>query len=227
MVDILAVGAHPDDIEFGCGGILARMAAEGKSIVMADLTIGEKGTYGSPEIRRKEAEESSKIIGAQRVILDFEDCKVIDTYEGRLKLVKLIRECKPKLILGPLWKGEQSHPDHFGCGLMLRYACRYARFKNILPEIPVHTPEGILHYTGPIDDVVDFIVDVSDYVDTWKMMMQSHISQVHAQNYLEWNLKKASLLGVMIGKNYAQGLVKGNPVYVNDLMAIAKGTREI
>src|SRR5688572_843706 len=98
MTDILVFGVHPDDIEFSCGGILARMAAAGKSIVMVDLTSGEKSTNGSPEERRKEGEEAAKVINAKRIFLDFVDCEVFDTYEGRLKLVKVIREFRPKLV---------------------------------------------------------------------------------------------------------------------------------
>lgn len=227
MIDILAIGSHPDDIEFGCGGILAKAAAQGKTIVMADLTLGEKGTRGNPEMRRKEAEKASAIIGAKRVFLDFKDCEIFDTYEGRLKLVKLIREVKPKLILAPMWKGECNHPDHLATGLMARYACRYARFEKILPDIPIHKPNGILHYLYPTYDSADFIIDVSSEVEKWTQMMACHESQTKTTNYIEWNIKLSSKLGLFIGKEYAQGLCKGNPVVINDVMSIAEGTREI
>lgn len=120
MTDILAFGAHPDDIEFGCGAILAKMAAEGKKIVMVDLTLGDKSTNGSPEKRAKEGENAAGLIGAKRVYLDFFDCEIIDTYEGRVKLVKVIREHKPRLVIASMWKGEQNHPDHISCEKMER-----------------------------------------------------------------------------------------------------------
>jgi bacillithiol biosynthesis deacetylase BshB1 len=226
MIDILAIGAHPDDIEFACGGILAKMAHQGKKIVMADMTLGEKGTNGTPEIRKQESISASDMIGAKRVFLDFVDCEIIDTYEGRLRLVKLIREQKPKLVIAPLWKGEQNHPDHLATGKMARYACRYARFGKILPEYPVHRVEGILHYPAPTFEGIDFIVDITEHAETWKKMMRCHASQMATFDYEDWNLRLASKLGMLIGKPYAQGLVKGNPIVLEDIMVVSKGSRE-
>lgn len=227
MVDILAIGAHPDDLEFGCGGILAKMAHQGKSIVMADMTLGEKGSQGTPEIRRKEGEAAAALIGAKRVFLDFEDCEVLDHYAARLKLVALIREHRPRLVLTSLWKGEQSHPDHMATGIMARYACRYARFKKILPDFPVHVVEGILHYPFPTAEHFDFLIDISPYVEVWTQMMRCHASQMETFPYDDWNLRRASALGTLIGTPYAQALVKGNPIIIDDVMTIAKGAREI
>lgn len=227
MTDIMAFGVHPDDIEFGCGGILAKMAAKGKSIVMVDLTIGEKGTNGTPEIRREEGLEAAKVIGAERVVLDFADCEVFDTYEGRVKLTKVIRQYRPKLVIGPLWKGEQNHPDHLACGIMLRYACRYARFSKILTDIPKHTVDGILHYINSSYEPIDFLIDVSEHMDAWTKMMQAHKSQHKTFNYTDWVLRFASKNGVLIGKAYAQGLAKGNPIEIDDLMTISNGSKDI
>lgn len=227
MVDILAIGAHPDDVEFACGAILAKEADRGKSIVIADLTLGQKGSHGNPEIRRKEGEAAAAVIGAQRVYLDFEDCEVFDHYEGRLKLVRLFREFKPKLVIAPMWKGEQNHPDHLATGQLARHACRYSRFRNILPELPIHWVDGILHYPPPSSDAVDFIVDVSAHVETWMQMIRCHKSQMETFPYDEWNLRLASKLGVLINADHAQGLVKGNPIVVDDVMSVSKGAREI
>lgn len=227
MVDILALGAHPDDVEFACGAILAKMADQGKSICIADFTLGQKGSHGTPETRRKEGEAAAAVIGARRVFLDFEDCEVADSYDGRLKLVRLFREIKPKLVIAPMWRGEQNHPDHLAAGLMARYACRYARFRNILPELPVHWVDGILHYPPPACDTADFIVDVSPYFGTWMQMIRCHQSQLETFPYDEWNRRIASKLGVLINVEYAQGLVKGNPIVVDDVMEISKGAREI
>lgn len=227
MVDILAFGAHPDDVELGCGGILAKAAAEGKSIVIVDLTAGDKGSNGTPEQRMQEGVNAAKLIGAERRFLHFSDCETIDTYEGRLELVKVIRKYKPRLVIAPLWKGEQNHPDHLACGAMARYACRYARFKNILPELPVHTPEGILHYLHPFHGNPDFLIDVSDYIEIWEKMVLSHTSQMNTKPYMDWAFRETSSWGVMIGKSHAQGLIKGNPVEIDDIMSVSKGSFEI
>lgn len=227
MIDILAFGAHPDDIEFGCGGILVKMASQGKRIVMVDLSSGEKGTHGTPEERRREAEAASRMINAERIFLDFIDCEIMDTYEGRLKLVSVIRKYRPRLVLAPLWKGEQNHPDHLACGTMVRYACRYSRFAKILPDSPPHHPEGVLHYLYPTFDNPDFIVDITGEVEVWKKMMACHQSQMRTFNYGELALKMAAKMGMLISKPYGQGLAKGNPIEIDDIMLIAKGSREI
>lgn len=227
MIDILVFGAHPDDIEFGCGGILVKSARQQKSIVLVDLTIGEKGTNGNPEIRKRESQAAAELIGAQRIFLDFSDCEIIDDYEGRLKLVKVIRQYRPKLVLAPMWNGEQNHPDHIACGSLARAACRYARFPKILPDVPTHKVEGILHYLYLNHVCPDFLVDISDCLDLWKKMISCHESQMLTFDYLDWNLKVAAKWGTILGTPYAQGLVKGNPVVVEDIMSIAKGSREI
>ena len=227
MVDIVAFGAHPDDIEFGCGGILAKAAAQGHSIVMVDLTGGEKSTSGTPEVRRQEALTAAKLIGAERLFLDFIDCEIYDTYEGRLKLMQVIRRYQPRLVLASMWEGGQTHPDHMACGTMARHACRYARFANIMPELPLHRVEGILHYLPKTGVQPDFLVDVSAQVDVWKQMMEAHKSQMQTFPYSEWMLKLAASNGVLIGKPYALGLVAGNPVVVDDIMTVSRGSREV
>lgn len=127
---------------------------------MVDLTIGEKASNGTPEIRREEAQQAAKLVGAKRVILDFPDCEIFDTYEGRLKLVRVIREYRPEIVLAPMWQGMQNHPDHTATGTMARHACRYARFAKILSEIPIHRPKGILHYLQRNFDTPQFLVDI-------------------------------------------------------------------
>lgn len=226
MVDILAFGAHPDDIEFGCGGILAKMASQGKTIAMVDLTLGDKATNGTVEERRLEGLNSAKLIGATREYLDFKDCEIIDSYENRLKLVAAIRRYKPKLILAPLWKGEMNHPDHLACGLMARYACRYSRFKNILPELPPHKVDGILHYLYPFHTTSDFLIDVSAHIDVWQEMINCHLTQMRTFSYADWNRRIAHAMGVAVDGEYAQGLVKGNTIILDDIMVVSNQIRE-
>lgn len=227
MIDILALGAHPDDVEFGCGGVLVKMAQQGKKIVICDLTVGDKATNGYPKLRIEEGIQAAKLIGAERLYLDFKDCEIVDSYENRLKLVRLIRRYRPRLVLAPYWKGEQNHPDHLACGLIARYACRFARFATILPELPITTVEGILHYLPPSYETPDILIDVSDSLDTWQKMMESHASQMKTFDYTGWTLRQASKLGMLMGVSYAQGFIKGNPIVVDDIMVVAKGTREL
>lgn len=226
MVDILAFGAHPDDVEFGAGAILAKMASYGKSIAIVDLTLGDKGTNGSPPIRKKEGEKAAQYIGATRDFLGFSDTEVEDTYAATLKLVEVIRELRPSLVLAPFWEGVQNHPDHIACGKLARKACRFAAFSKILPELEAWRPDGILHYPGPSLENINILVDVTPFVDVWKKMMGAHESQMKTFDYLEWNLKRAEALGVRIGSSFAQGLIASNPIVVEDIMDVARGVRE-
>jgi N-acetylglucosamine malate deacetylase 1 len=226
MVDILAFGAHPDDIELSCGGLLCKAVAEGQTVAFCDLTVGEKGTAGNPTIRREEAMAAARLLGVERTILNFPDCGVVDSYEGRLELVKVIRHYRPMLVLVPRPSGYVTHPDHLACGTMARFACRYARFAKILPELPIHRPAGILHMPMA-QEVPDFIIDVSPYVEQWRALVDCHASQVAAFPHLGRWMTNAQNLGRLIGVDYAQGLVKENPVVVTDLLAIARGTLEL
>lgn len=227
MIDILAFGAHPDDLEFGCGGILVREAAAGRSITLVDLTLGDKGTYGTPEGRRQESLAAAKVIGAKRVFLEMADCEIFDSYANRLQIVEVIRREKPRLVLAPYWTGLGQHPDHTACGMLVRQACRYARFAKILPHLPIHRPNGILHYLPPDGVPADFLIDVSPHLEVWKAMMACHQSQLQGYDYIDWNLRRASFWGLMIDKGYAQPLVKGNPVEIHDLMDISQSAREL
>lgn len=227
MVDILAFGAHPDDVEFACGGILAKMAAQGKTIAIVDLTLGDKGSNGTAGIRKEEGIAAAKIIGAHRSYLDFKDCEVMDDYASRLKLAAAIREYKPFLVLAPLWYGQETHPDHLACGQLTRHACRYARFKSLLPEVAPHRVKGLLHYLFPSQGNPDFLVDVSDHLETWKALVACHRSQMETRDYMDWNLRSAAHFGVLAGTAYAQGLVQGNPTVVEDIMTIGQGTIEL
>ena len=226
MVDILAIGAHPDDIEFGAGGILAKAVAEGQTVALCDLTLGQKGSNGTPKVRKQEALAAAELLGAEREFLDFEDCEVTDCCEGRTELARVIRHYKPRLVLAPMFDGVRNHPDHLAAGMLARHACRYARFGNILPKIPTHTVDGILHYPRWACDA-DFLVDVTAHVDQWKALIHCHRSQLQSRPYLDWVLTGAEAAGITIGCQYAQGLIKANPIAIDDILQVSRGTREL
>lgn len=225
--DVLAIGAHPDDVDFCIGGVLAKMAAEGGRVAILDLTLGEKGTHGTPEIRKKEGERAAEVIGAARFFLDFNDGSIVDSPDGRKKIAAVIRELMPKLVLAPLWKGEMSHPDHFASGQLARNAVRYARLEKMVPNTNKHQVDGILHYLFPYQENPDFLIDITPYKDLWKEMMMCHASQLKTFDYVGWNMRSARKFGDMAGVEYAQGLIKGNPVIVDSPLTISKGTREV
>ena len=221
MTDILAIGAHPDDIEFGCGGILAREAKRGKSIVFVDLTRGEMGSNGTPEIREQEAMEAAAVIGAERTMLGLPDCGINDGHLAEVMAV--IRHYRPRVILAPYFEGQGTHPDHIACGLLVRKAARYVRLKKMGDP---HIVQNVLHYPARHFFLPDFLFDISNVVETWKEMISCHKSQMETKNYLDLCLRQSAGWGIHINAAYAQCLIKGNPAVIDSLDAISKGTIE-
>ena len=121
-LDILAIAAHRDDVEQTCGGTLLKMAEQGKTTGILDLTRGEMGTRGSAEDREREATEAAKILRvAWRDALDIPDGRVENTWENRLKVARVIRETRPRVVILPYWKGR--HPDHYTASKLGYEAC--------------------------------------------------------------------------------------------------------
>lgn len=198
MIDILAIGTYPGDIEIGCGGILAAMSKKNRRILAVDLVPGA----------------ASHFLNHDRISLDFSPNDIADTYEGRVKLVEVLRTYQPKLVLAPHWEESVA-------GQMMRYACRFARFAKILPSHPIHRPDGILHYLFPFQTFsADVIMDVSGSIEEWKSLIEMHCLK-------EAVIQVSACFGIMMGVEYAQVLVKGNPIVVNELMDISRGTMEI
>ncbi|HEV3207240.1 MAG TPA: PIG-L family deacetylase [Terriglobales bacterium] len=121
-LDILALAAHRDDVEQTCGGTLLKMAQRGYRTGILDLTQGEMGTRGSAEDRAREAAEAAKILNvAWRQALDIPDGRVENTWENRLKAVRVIREQRPRVMILPYWEGR--HPDHYTASVLGYEAC--------------------------------------------------------------------------------------------------------
>ena len=143
-LDVIAVGAHPDDVEIGCGGTLARLAQQGYRVGIIDLTDGEP-TPGSPgpEVRLQEAAEAAKILGITlRETLNLPNRKLFDCYEARVALAKLIRKHRPSIVLGLAGKTPLASPDHWQASQITDAAVFYARLTKWDAEfdgLPVHT----------------------------------------------------------------------------------------
>src|SRR5438309_1996308 len=121
-IDILTVAAHPDDIELTCSGTLMKMLDSGYSVGILDLTQGEMGTRGTPEIRAKEAEAARAVIGARfRERLNFGDSRLTASIENRFALAEKIRTARPKTVILPYWEGR--HPDHYTAATLGYEAC--------------------------------------------------------------------------------------------------------
>ncbi|MCR9016628.1 bacillithiol biosynthesis deacetylase BshB1 [Aquiflexum gelatinilyticum] len=173
-LDILVIAAHPDDAELACSGTIAAQVAKGYKVGILDLTKGEMGTRGTPEIRMQESEEASKILGVSiRENLGFKDIFFRDDDSHRLEIVKIIRKYKPEIVLANAVT--DRHPDHGKGGAVASNAC----FMSGLRKIETHfdgidqapwRPKYVYHYIQNNYIKPDFVVDITDF---WGIKIES------------------------------------------------------
>ena len=177
-VDIVAVGAHPDDVELTCGGTLAKAARAGYRTAILDLTRGEMGTRGSSEIRAEEAAAAANALGiSERVNAGFPDAGVHNTDDTRQTLVSLLRQLKPRVVILPFPVGR--HPDHRVASELGRDACFLSKLAKYSAEGDVHKVEKILYAMAYREDPVkpSFVVDISDEFETKLKAIACYASQ--------------------------------------------------
>ncbi len=159
-VDLLALAAHPDDVEQTCGGTLIRAAEAGYRTAIIDLTAGDMGTRGTPEQRVKESQEAAtRMLVAHRENLYMPDARLENSLAGRFTIATRIRELRPRVVILPYW--EARHPDHYRATEMAYEACFLAGLKKIDPYTEPHRPEKILYASLYADVKPSFIVDIS------------------------------------------------------------------
>ena len=177
-VDVLAVCAHPDDAELACAGLLLRCQAQGARVGVVDLTRGELGTRGTPELRRQERARATAILGLDvRLDLDLPDGFVAHTVEYRTRLVEVIRAEQPRMVVGPYW--EDHHPDHVNTSLLLKDAWWFAGIAKHPGGGAAHRPEAMLFYLSRYTLRPSLIVDISDQFATKARAAACYASQLH------------------------------------------------
>jgi bacillithiol biosynthesis deacetylase BshB1 len=143
-IDVLAIAAHRDDVEQTCGGTLLRMRSLQLRTAILDLTQGEAGTRGSAEERASEAEEAARILGvAWRGALDIPDGRVENTWENRIKIVRKLRQLRPRVVILPYWQGR--HPDHYNSSTLGYEACFLSGLARIETGEPPFRPFKIIY----------------------------------------------------------------------------------
>ena len=158
--DVMALGAHPDDIELGCGGTLIKLCDMGYRVVMVDMTRGEMGTRGTSEIRQAEARAAAKIIGAvARENLELEDGFLRTSKEGKHRIVQVIRRYRPKLVFLPY--GQDRHPDHYHASALAYEGIFMAGLAQYKTDLESHRPSRIIYYMGGYEFEPSFIVDIT------------------------------------------------------------------
>jgi len=162
-VDVLAIAAHPDDMELICGGTLIRAHMLGRSTGILDLAAGEMASRGTPELRAKEAAKAAKVMGVSvRENLGLPDGGIQNTPENRAKVAVVIRRLQPKIVITHSIHGR--HPDHPIVAQLVRDACFVAGLKKVEPKIAPHRPLKVLHALSFREDHVKptFVVDISE-----------------------------------------------------------------
>jgi LmbE family N-acetylglucosaminyl deacetylase len=230
---LLAFGAHPDDIEFGCGGIIARETLAGHPAHFVVCSRGEAATHGTPDARASEAQSAARILGATLEILELDgDAHLEIRAAHAIKLAAVIRRVRPAIVLAPTLLANQ-HPDHARLGTLVRDAARLARYGGVeeLRHQPSHSIGQLFYYAGSLQteprDITPVLIDVSppEVIATWTAAMEAHASQVNARNYIELQLTRAKLHGLSTGVDYAIPLFPNDPIVVDSLAVISRGAR--
>jgi bacillithiol biosynthesis deacetylase BshB1 len=176
-LDLLAFGAHPDDVELQVGGTLAKMAACGYQVGVVDLTRGELGTRGTPAIRAREAAKAARILGLKvRENLGLPDGDVLVSPATRLKVIRALRKHRPMLVLAPHW--DEAHPDHANAGRLVAEAAHHAGLAKIRTGQERFRPKAILYYMIPPYVRPSFIVDISAHIEQREAAIAAHRSQL-------------------------------------------------
>ena len=227
---ILAVGAHPDDVEFGCAPVLIQEVRNGHEARILVTSKGEAASAGTPEERVQEAREAARIIGAAIQFLELGgDCHIVHNPATSLALALEIRRFKPDVILAP-HLGENQHPDHSAVGKSVRDAARLARYGGLqdLEELPPHPITSLYYYTITqvvVDRPPELVIDVSAARDAWEAAIQCHTSQMKTRNYADLVISRARTLGAFIGVEYAVGLWLNDPVRLASLGDVSLSSR--
>ena len=229
---ILAVGAHPDDIEFGCGGVLLSEAARGSELFLVICSRGEAGSHGTPDEREAEARAAAKLLGAAIEFLEVGgDCHLELSVANSIALARQIRSCKPEILLGPT-QSPRQHPDHAVVGRLCQNAARLARYGGLdeLRDLPPHSVAHCLAYAvtpaaEPMRDRSVVRVDISAQFERWTELMECHQTQLRTRRYVELQRARARLLGVEAGVEYAQALFATDDFLVETLRALPQSVR--
>ena len=220
-VDILAIGAHPDDVELGCGGTIAKMISEGKTVAIIDLTKGELGTRGTDKTRKQEAADAAKILGiSARENLEMKDGFLQNSEEYQMRIVKMIRKYQPEIVLANAT--DDRHPDHGKAAKLVSDACFLSGLKKIETALDGKNqefwrPKHVFHFIQWKEMEPDFVIDISDFMDKkievcmayktqfYNPESKEPVTPIATKDFLESLTYRAQNLGRLSGCTYAEG----------------------
>jgi bacillithiol biosynthesis deacetylase BshB1 len=232
-LDIVAFGAHPDDVELGCSGTIAKEISLGKKVGIIDLTRGELGTRGSVEIRNSESAKASEILGVSvRENLDMRDGFFVNDEEHQLKIIQMIRKYQPEIVLCNAI--DDRHIDHGKGSKLVSDACFLSGLRMIETSLngklqEAWRPKLVYHYIQWKNIEPDFVVDITGFIDKKEASILAYGSQFYnpnseepltpiaTKNFLESIHNRSRELGRLIGTEYAEGFTVERYLAVNSL----------
>ena len=232
-LDILAFGAHPDDVELSCAGTILKEIASGKKIGIVDLTRGELGTRGSAEIRVQEAKKAASLLGVVcRENLSFRDGFFINDEQHQIAVIEIIRKHKPKIVLCNAQT--DRHIDHGRAAAIVQNACFLSGLQKIETTLEGKSqepwrPSQVYHYIQWNNYPCDFVVDISDFMDKKMEVILAYSSQfynkksnepetpISTKQFLSSIENRAADLGRIIGVSYAEGFTTNRQLAVSQI----------
>jgi len=220
--DVLALGAHPDDVEMGMGGTVAALCASGRRVAVVSLTHGELGTHGDEQTRRQESRDAAQLLGCDVRHLNLPDGGVVDDLATRHLVARLIREIRPDTVFAPYAyarsgpRDGRSNVDHLAAGHLVSAGAKLARFRKLFPELEPHSVRRIWAYMVPDTVEPTYIADVSAWREPLVAAIEAYTSQMPIQRggkgILDLLLLHRSALGARIGVELGESFLSEDPV---------------
>lgn len=235
-LDVLAIAAHPDDIELSCAATVAQLVMSGKTVGIIDLTEGELGTRGSREIRRREAELAATILGISvRINLHLPDGAITVTHRNVIKLIGILRQYRPEILLIPHW--QERHPDHVHAHHLAKEAWFYSGLEKITTRMKgkkqtPHRPGKYFHFMQKYEFQPSFIVDVSEMYRKKIDALAAFRSQFHdpksteretmlsSKHFLESIYARDRHFGSLINVEYGEPFYSIEPIGVPSIFSL-------
>ncbi len=229
-MDLLAIAAHPDDVEQTCAGTLIRAAEAGYRTGVLDLTAGDMGTRGTPEQRLEESQTAARVmLAGWRGNMHFPDARLQNDISARMSLALKIRELRPRVVILPYWQAR--HPDHYRAGELGYEACFLAGLKKLDDYSEPHRPEKVIYSSLYANVTPSFVVDISAQFERRMAALLSYVSQYGTQQegavlfpqeaeIRERHTAIARFYGNLIGAKYGEPFVVKETLRIDDVVSM-------